>query len=59
MARKLRFFREQMSKAGFLPSGRYDMSTDINLDVLEVLHCDCLNILAFKDSHTSFQFINL
>ncbi|KAK1362334.1 V-type proton ATPase subunit a [Heracleum sosnowskyi] len=36
MARKLRFFREQMRRAGFLPSGRYDMSTDINLDALEV-----------------------
>lgn len=36
MARKLRFFREQMTRAGFLPSGRYGMSTDINLDALEV-----------------------
>ncbi|WOG97799.1 hypothetical protein DCAR_0417140 [Daucus carota subsp. sativus] len=36
MARKLRFFKEQMTKAGFLPSGRFDVNTDVNLDVLEV-----------------------
>ncbi|KAL1820792.1 hypothetical protein ACET3Z_015661 [Daucus carota] len=36
MARKLRFFKEQMTKAGFLPSGRFDVNADVNLDVLEV-----------------------
>ncbi|KAK3009734.1 hypothetical protein RJ639_013076 [Escallonia herrerae] len=36
MARKLRFFREQMIKAGFSPSTRSMIGTDINLDDLEV-----------------------
>ncbi|CAK9178467.1 unnamed protein product [Ilex paraguariensis] len=36
MARKLRFFREQMTKAGFSPSTRSTMDTEINLDDLEV-----------------------
>ena len=44
MARKLRFFKEQMTKAGFLPSGRFDVNADVNLDVLEVQHFDCLII---------------
>ncbi|KAK3002621.1 hypothetical protein RJ639_021909 [Escallonia herrerae] len=36
MARKLRFFREQTIKAGFSPSTRSMIGTDINLDDLEV-----------------------
>ncbi|KVH88978.1 ATPase, V0 complex, subunit 116kDa [Cynara cardunculus var. scolymus] len=36
MARKLRFFKDQMSKAGFTPSGKTDAQVDINLDDLEV-----------------------
>lgn len=36
MARKLRFFREQMTKAGLPPSTRFNRSNDIDLDNLEV-----------------------
>lgn len=36
MARKLRFFREQMTKAGFPPSSRTTTVTDIDLDDLEI-----------------------
>lgn len=36
MARKLRFFREQMSKAGFTPLSRSTFGTNVNLDELEV-----------------------
>ncbi|KAI3769710.1 hypothetical protein L6452_00823 [Arctium lappa] len=36
MARKLRFFKDQMSKAGFTPSAKTDAQGDINLDDLEV-----------------------
>ncbi|XP_062164607.1 V-type proton ATPase subunit a3-like [Alnus glutinosa] len=36
MARKLRFFREQMTKAGLPPSSRFNRSNDIDLDNLEV-----------------------
>ncbi|KAE8057188.1 hypothetical protein FH972_013897 [Carpinus fangiana] len=36
MARKLRFFREQMKKAGLPPSTRFNRSNDIDLDNLEV-----------------------
>ncbi|CAI9769858.1 unnamed protein product [Fraxinus pennsylvanica] len=36
MARKLRFFREQISKAGFSPAVRSVTEADLNLDDLEV-----------------------
>ncbi|KAK4342494.1 hypothetical protein RND71_038310 [Anisodus tanguticus] len=36
MARKLRFLKEQMTKAGFTPSTRTTMCSNINLDQLEV-----------------------
>ncbi|KAK9026245.1 hypothetical protein V6N11_039089 [Hibiscus sabdariffa] len=36
MARKLRFFKEQMMKAGLLPSARSVISDDFDLDNLEV-----------------------
>ncbi|PON52001.1 ATPase, V0 complex, subunit 116kDa [Parasponia andersonii] len=36
MARKLRFFREQMVKAGLLPSARSTINSNIDLDDLEV-----------------------
>nr|XP_016498908.1 PREDICTED: V-type proton ATPase subunit a2-like [Nicotiana tabacum] len=36
MARKLRFLKEQMTKAGFTPSTRTTMGSNINLDELEV-----------------------
>lgn len=36
MARKLRFFREQMSKAGLLPSAKSLSRADIDMDDLEV-----------------------
>lgn len=36
MARKLRFFREHIMKAGFSPSTRFKTGADINLDYLEV-----------------------
>lgn len=36
MARKLRFFREQMTKAGLPPSTRFNRSNDTDLDNLEV-----------------------
>ncbi|KAJ0680616.1 putative V-type ATPase, V0 complex, 116kDa subunit family [Helianthus annuus] len=36
MARKLRYFKEQMSKAGFTPTVKTDAKSDISLDDLEV-----------------------
>lgn len=36
MARKIRFFKEQMTKAGLLPSTRILSRDDVHLDVLEV-----------------------
>lgn len=36
MARKLRYFKDQMSKAGFTPSVKIEAKDDINLDDLEV-----------------------
>lgn len=36
MARKLRFFKEQMSKAGLSPSSRSAENVDIDFDNLEV-----------------------
>lgn len=36
MARKLRFFKEQMSKAGLVPSIKSTTRADINVDDLEV-----------------------
>jgi len=36
MARKLCFFKDQMSKAGLRPSAKTDAQSDINLDDLEV-----------------------
>lgn len=36
MARKLRFLKEQMTKAGLLPSATFSMGKDIDLDGLEV-----------------------
>ena len=36
MSRKLRFFREQMVKAGLLPSTRSTRSSNVDLDDLEV-----------------------
>lgn len=36
MARKLRFFREQMSKAGLSPSMKLMTQVDIDMDDLEV-----------------------
>ncbi|KAI7730531.1 hypothetical protein M8C21_006244 [Ambrosia artemisiifolia] len=36
MARKLRYFKEQMSKAGFTPTVKIEAKTDISLDDLEV-----------------------
>ncbi|GJS92255.1 V-type proton ATPase subunit A3 [Tanacetum coccineum] len=36
MARKLRYFKDQMSKAGLTPAAITDAQTDINLDDLEV-----------------------
>lgn len=36
MARKLRFLKEQMSKAGISPSGKIMMRGDIDVDDLEV-----------------------
>ncbi|XP_051139489.1 V-type proton ATPase subunit a2-like isoform X2 [Andrographis paniculata] len=36
MARKLRFFKDQMAKAGFLPSPRSSVGINTNLDDLEV-----------------------
>ncbi|KAI3464891.1 hypothetical protein Pfo_021554 [Paulownia fortunei] len=36
MARKLRFFRDQMTKAGFLTSSRSSVGANVNLDELEV-----------------------
>ncbi|MFS7998565.1 putative V-type ATPase, V0 complex, 116kDa subunit family [Helianthus anomalus] len=36
MARKLRYFKEQMSKAGFTPMVKTDAKSDISLDDLEV-----------------------
>lgn len=37
MARRLRFFKEQMKKAGLSPSATSTMSNDIDLDHLEVV----------------------
>lgn len=37
MARRLRFFKEQMKKAGLSPSTRSMISNDIDLDNLEVV----------------------
>lgn len=40
MARKLRLFKEQMTKAGLSPSTRITRSNDIDLDNLEVaIYC--------------------
>ena len=36
MARKLRFFRDQMLKAGLSPSAKYVSRADIDMDDLEV-----------------------
>ncbi|KVI02018.1 ATPase, V0 complex, subunit 116kDa [Cynara cardunculus var. scolymus] len=36
LARKLRFFKDQMSKAGVTPSAKFEAKTDFNLDDLEV-----------------------
>lgn len=36
MARKIRFFKEQMEKAGLLPSSRFTTNDNVNLDELEV-----------------------
>ena len=36
LARKLRFFRDQMSKAGVKPSAKSDAKADFNLDDVEV-----------------------
>lgn len=36
MARKLRFFKEQMTKAGLSPSTRSARNDDVDLDNLEV-----------------------
>lgn len=38
MARKLRYFKDQMSKAGLTPAAITDAQTDTNLDDLEVSH---------------------
>ena len=38
MARKLRFFKEQMLKAGFSPSTKPEARSDIDVDDLEVHH---------------------
>lgn len=37
MARRLRFFKEQMKKAGLSPSARSTTGNDIDLDDLEVV----------------------
>lgn len=37
MARRLRFFREQMTKAGISPSRRSTEETEVDLDNLEVV----------------------
>ena len=36
MSRKLRFFRDQMIKAGISPSTKYALRPDIELDDLEI-----------------------
>lgn len=36
MARMLRFFKEQMAKAGLLPSTKLTLESQINIDDLEV-----------------------
>lgn len=57
MARKLRFLKEQMMKAGLTPSTRTTTCPNINLDELEV----CLfHLLVFKAHHGMlFFFISL
>lgn len=45
MARKLRFFKEQMLKAGFSPSAKSLGETDIGFDDLEVQHLLPRNVL--------------
>lgn len=50
MARKLRFFREHITKAGFSPSMRFKTGADINLDYLEVLEFQLLALKVFQSS---------
>ena len=48
MARKLRLFKEQMTKAGLSPSTRITRSNDIDLDNLEVaIYCN-IDFFFFK-----------
>lgn len=52
MARKLRFLKEQMTKAGITPSTRTTMCPNINLDELEV----CLFYLFVFKAHHGMLF---
>lgn len=47
MARKIRFFKDQMSKAGVFPKDSLENGTDIDLDDVEVLFKSPLNLLSF------------
>lgn len=56
MARKLRFFKEQMVKAGFSPSTKSEARGDIDVDDLEVHHLLSINafFILFFNSNCFF-----
>lgn len=56
MARKLRFFKEQMEKAGVSPSSKPLTQTDIDMDGLEVCQVDYATRLCFWLSCSNFIF---